>query len=205
MTGSMRVLFCSSLLVAAAAAQHEGVVTHAESANDIDFARQVQPILAQNCYRCHGPDDGKRKADMRLDQRAFAFAEREGGAAFVAGKPEASQALVRVLSSDPEERMPPPEAGDALKPAQIEILRRWIETGAVWTEHWAFVKPERPAVPAVGDKSWPRSDVDRFVLARLEREGLRPSAEAPREAWLRRVTFDLIGMPPTIAELDAFL
>jgi len=205
MTGSTRVLFCSSLLVAAAAAQHEGVVTHAEPTNQIDFARQVQPILAQNCFRCHGPDDGKRKADMRLDRRADAFAEREGGPAFVAGKPEASQALVRVLSSDPEERMPPPEAGDALKPAQIETLRRWIETGAVWTEHWSFVKPERPAVPAVADTAWARSDVDRFVLARLEHEGLRPSAEAPREAWLRRVTFDLIGMPPTIAELDAFL
>ena len=201
----MRVLFCSSLLVAAAAAQHEGVVTHAEPRDQIDFARQVQPILAQNCFRCHGPDDGKRKADMRLDRRANAFAEREGGAAFVAGKPEASQALARVLSSDPEERMPPPEAGDALKPAQIEILRRWIETGALWTEHWSFVKPERPAVPAVSDTAWPRSDVDRFVLARLEHEGLRPSAEAPREAWLRRVTFDLIGLPPTIAELDAFL
>ena len=201
----MRLLFCSSLLVAAAAAQHEGVVTHAEPRDQIDFARQVQPILAQNCFRCHGPDDGKRKADMRLDRRTDAFAEREGGAAFVAGKPEASQALARVVSSDPEERMPPPEAGDALKPAQIEILRQWIATGATWTEHWSFVKPERPAVPTVSDTSWPRSDVDRFVLARLEHEGLRPSAEAPREAWLRRVTFDLIGLPPTIAELDAFL
>ncbi|HEX6811144.1 MAG TPA: DUF1553 domain-containing protein [Planctomycetota bacterium] len=205
MPGSLRVLFCSSALVAFATAQHDGVVTHNEPADSIDFARQVQPILAQNCYRCHGPDDGKRKADIRLDRRADAFAEREGGAAFVAGKPDASLALVRVLSKDPEERMPPPDAGDALKPAQIEILKRWIETGASWTEHWSFVKPERPAVPAVADTAWPRSDLDRFVLARLEREGLRPSAEASREAWLRRVTFDLIGLPPAIAELDAFL
>ncbi|MEO6593487.1 MAG: DUF1553 domain-containing protein [Planctomycetota bacterium] len=198
------ILLSWSILVAAAAAQHDGVVTHAP-ADRIDFARAVQPILAHHCYACHGPDDAKRKADLRLDRRTDAFAERDNGAAFVAGQPAASEAMVRMLSDDPDEHMPPPDSGHELKPAEIETLRRWIEGGAEWTEHWAFVAPQRPSVPTVADAAWPRSDVDRFVLARLEKEGLRPTAEASREAWLRRVTFDLIGLPPTIAELDAFL
>ena len=201
-----RLLACVSLLVAFASAQHEGVEPVPKpAANTIDFARQVQPILAQHCYTCHGPDDKKRKADLRLDRRDDAFAVREGGAAFVAGDPEKSVALRHITSSDPDERMPPPDAGDALKPAEIATLRAWIAGGAPWSEHWAFVPPVRPPVPTVREATWPKNDVDRFVLSRLEQEGLRPSAEAARAAWLRRVTFDLIGLPPTPAELDAFV
>ncbi|HEX5051868.1 MAG TPA: DUF1553 domain-containing protein [Planctomycetota bacterium] len=193
-----------SLLVVAATAQHDGVVGQ-PAADHVDFARAVQPILAHHCYACHGPDDDRRKADLRLDRRESAFAVGVEGAAFVAGKPDESQALVRILSDDPDEHMPPPDSGHVLKPAEIETLRRWIEGGAEWQEHWAFVAPRKPAVPTVADAGWPHSDLDRFVLARLEQEGLRPAAEASREAWLRRVTFDLIGLPPTIAEIDAFL
>ncbi len=201
----LRHLVSWSVLAAALAAQHDGVVTRTGPAGTVDFARDVQPILTQHCYKCHGPDDKKRKAELRLDRRADAFAARKDGAAFVAGEPDVSQAILRMLSTDADEHMPPPDTGDVLKPADIETVRRWVEDGATWAQHWSFVKPERPAVPAVADAAWPRSDVDRFVLARLEKEGLRPAAESSREAWLRRVTFDLIGMPPTIAELEAFL
>ena len=203
-----RTLLLGALLLpgitAAVRAQHEGV-TPTPPAAKIDFARSVRPILAQHCYTCHGPDDKQRKGDLRLDQKEHAFAPRDNGPAFVANDPEHSEALLRILSSDPDQRMPPPEAGDALPPAAIATLRAWIEAGAPWSEHWAFVPPKRPTPPTVTDTAWPLHDVDRFVLARLEREGLRPSAPTSREAWLRRVTFDLIGLPPTLAELDAFV
>jgi hypothetical protein len=199
-----RLLAGASLLAALANGQHEGVVPKPAPAA-IDFARQVQPILAQHCFTCHGPDDKKRKADLRLDRRTDAFAVRDGGAAFVAGDPDASLALRHITSTDPDERMPPPDAGEALKPAEVATLRAWLTAGAPWSEHWAFVPPVRPAPPTVREATWPKNDVDRFVLGRLEQDGLRPSAEASRASWLRRVTFDLIGLPPTPAELDAFV
>jgi hypothetical protein len=191
-------------LAAPMAAQHDGVAPAAAPPPAIDYARDVRPILAPHCYTCHGPDEQKRKADLRLDRRDAAFAVRDGGAAFVAGDPDGSLALQRILSSDPDEHMPPPDAGEALKPAEVATLRAWLAAGAPWSEHWAFVPPQRPTPPAVRDAAWPQGDLDRFVLARLEQEGLRPSAPADRAAWLRRVTFDLIGLPPTPAELDEF-
>jgi hypothetical protein len=198
-------LLAATALAALLPAQHDGVTPAAKPATALDFARDVRPILTQHCYNCHGPDDGKRKGDLRLDHKADAFADRDNGAAFVAGDADGSEAMRRILSTDPEERMPPPESGDALKPAEIETLRQWLAAGAPWSEHWSFVAPSRPPLPTVTDTAWPKNDVDRFVLARLEREGKTPSPEAPREMWLRRVTFDLIGLPPTLAELDAFL
>ncbi|MFO1029442.1 MAG: PSD1 and planctomycete cytochrome C domain-containing protein [Planctomycetota bacterium] len=199
-------LFAALLLTSLAIAQHEGVTPAPQvPPGAVDYARSVRPILAHYCYDCHGPDEKKRKAELRLDRREDAFAVRDGVAAFVAGDPAASMALRHVLSEDPEERMPPPKTGKTLKPAEIETLRAWITAGAAWSEHWAFVPPLRPTPPTVREASWPKNDVDRFVLARLEQEGLRPSAEAERTAWLRRVTFDLIGVPPTPAELDAFV
>ncbi|MFN9845528.1 MAG: DUF1553 domain-containing protein [Planctomycetota bacterium] len=191
-------------LAAPIAAQHDGVAPAVAPPPAIDYARDVRPILAQHCYTCHGPDEQKRKADLRLDRRDAAFAARDGGAAFVAGDPDGSVALQRIVSSDPDEHMPPPDAGDALKPAEVATLRAWLAAGAPWSEHWAFVPPQRPTPPAVRDAAWLQGDLDRFVLARLEQEGLRPSAPADRAAWLRRVTFDLIGLPPTPAELDEF-
>ena len=197
-------LLSGCLLLSAVVAQHEGVIPKPPAAQ-IDFARDVQPLLAQHCYNCHGPDDGKRKGELRLDRRSDAFAARDGGAAFVAGDPAASVALQRITSDDPDEHMPPAEHGPGLKPTEVEVLRAWLQAGAPWSEHWAFVAPVRPPAPTVGEATWPKNDIDRFVLARLEQEGLRPSAEAGRTAWLRRVTFDLIGLPPTPAELDAFV
>lgn len=197
-------LLLGAALAATSAAQHDGVVP-ANGSPALDFARDVRPILAQHCYNCHGPDDARRKADLRLDRKADAFAARDGGAAFVAGDPDASEALRRARSTDPDERMPPPGDGETLSPAEIDVLRRWLAAGAPWSEHWAFTAPVRPVVPMVADAAWPKDDLDRFVLAQLERHGRRPSPEASREMWLRRATFDLIGLPPTLAELDAFL
>ncbi|MBL8752705.1 MAG: DUF1549 domain-containing protein, partial [Planctomycetes bacterium] len=203
---SRLVLLGALLIPATASAQHDGVAPATPPpAAAIDFARDVRPILAQHCYTCHGPDDQKRKAELRLDQKSSAFAARENGAAFVAGKPDESEAMRRILSTDDDERMPPPESGVTLKPAEIAVLQRWLTDGAAWSEHWAFVPPVRPPVPTVPDPAWPKNEIDHFVRAQHAARGLTPAAPAPREAWLRRVTFDLIGLPPTIAELDAFL
>jgi hypothetical protein len=180
--------------------------TEAPAGLAVDFTRQIRPILSEHCFACHGPDEGKRKAKLRLDTREGAFARLRGGAsAFVPGKPAESEVFTRVTADDPAHVMPPAKTGRRLTGEQAALLRRWIEQGANWSEHWAFVPPRRPPLPAVKDAAWPRTPVDAFILARLEREGLRPSPEADRVTLLRRVTLDLTGLPPTPAEVDAFL
>jgi hypothetical protein len=175
----------------------------------VDFNRDVRPILSDSCYTCHGPDAGRRKADLRLDTREGAFAERDGGPVVVAGKPDESELIVRILSDDPEERMPPPGSGKSLTKAQAEILRRWVAQGAEWQGHWAFRPPTRPDVPDVTGIDAPagfvRNNVDRFILARLAEKGLKPSPEADRATLIRRLSLDLLGLPPTPAEVDAFV
>jgi hypothetical protein len=172
----------------------------------IDFNRQVRPILANNCFKCHGRDEAARQAGLRLDVAEEATRVLDSGhAAIVPLEPEASALVARVTSADEDVVMPPPETNKRLTDAEKEILRRWIAEGAEYQPHWAFVAPRRPALPAVADAAWPRNPIDRFVLARLEAEGLRPAPEAAREALLRRVTLDLTGLPPTIEELDAYL
>lgn len=168
----------------------------------VDFNRQIRPLLTDNCFACHGPDDKQRKADLRLDQREDAVGADKP---VVPGHSAKSELIVRVTSTDSSKRMPPPKSGKKLTPEQIDLLRRWIDQGAGWSEHWAFVRPVRPAVPAVRQALWPRNPVDSFILARLEREGLDPSSEAGREMLIRRVTFDLTGLPPTPAEIEAFV
>ena len=121
------------------------------------------------------------------------------------GNTNESELWLRVVSDDPDEVMPPPKADDKLMPAELEVLRSWINAGAPWQEHWAFVEPTRPSLPPLEDSSWPKNDIDAFILAAIEAKGMRPSGEATREAWLRRVTFDLIGLPPTPKEIDAFV
>jgi hypothetical protein len=170
----------------------------------VDFTRDIRPILANQCLLCHGPDPKDRKGDLRLDTREGALADLGGHAAIVPGKPDQSELLKRVTATDPDDVMPPKKTGKKLGAADIAVLRRWIEQGAPYAKHWAFVKPERPAVPAVKHAAWPRNDVDRFLLARLEKEGLRPSPEADRTALVRRLALDLTGLPPTIEEADAF-
>ncbi len=179
----------------------------APDAPRVDYQLDVRPILSDICYKCHGPNEESREAELRLDLKGNVFAENEysGLVAVVPGKPDESELFVRVGSDDPDMRMPPENSGRTLTPEQIDLFRRWIEQGATWDEHWSFVVPARPPLPEVEDAAWPRNEIDRFVLARLEAEGLRPSPEADRATLLRRVTFDLTGLPPTPEEADAFL
>ncbi len=172
----------------------------------VDFGREIRPILSDNCFACHGPDENTRKAGLRLDLRSGALAPRKNGRqAVVPGDPDHSTLLARVTTSDPEDVMPPPKTGKKLTPEQIQKLRDWIAAGAEWPEHWAFVPPQRPEPPAVKNPHWPRNEVDRFVLHRLETEGLSPAPEAEKSTLIRRVSLDLTGLPPSIEEVDAFL
>jgi hypothetical protein len=171
----------------------------------VDFNRDVRPILAGKCFQCHGPDDKARKAGLRLDLPAAAAAPlRSGARAVVPGKPAESE-LLRRVRADEDEIMPPPRVGKHLTVAEIAIFQRWIEQGAPYAQHWAFVKPVRPELPPVRDGAWPRNAIDRFLLARLEREGLRPAPEADRHAQARRLALDLTGLPPTPEQADAFV
>ncbi len=175
-------------------------------APEIDFNREIRPILSDHCFTCHGPDAKQRKAKLRLDTKDGAFAElRGGGRAIIPGKLDESELVRRITATDADEVMPPTGRGKPLAPSEIDLLKRWIAGGARWTSHWAFEKPVRSVPPRVSDATWPKTSIDRFILARLDREGLRPSAEADKPTLLRRVTFDLTGLPPTLAELDAFL
>jgi hypothetical protein len=171
----------------------------------MEFVREVQPIFIKRCYECHGPE--KQKSNLRLDRKADAFkGGKSGDPVFVPGKSAESQILKRVTSADPEEMMPP--KGDRLTEEQIKNLRRWIDEGANWPEeskHWSFIKPERPVLPAVRNTRWPLNPIDNFILARLEREQLTPSAEADKTTLIRRVSLDLTGLPPGLEEADAFL
>ncbi len=162
----------------------------------VNFIRDVRPILARNCYECHGPDEGHRKAELRLDTSTGAFAKTKDSAAFVPKNLADSEAFQRIISTDDSQRMPPTKSGKTLTPEQIDTLKRWIEQGASWSEHWAFEKPVRPALPEVSNGQWGHNDIDRFVLARLDKEGLKPSREADRRSLARRVALDLTGLPP---------
>jgi hypothetical protein len=172
----------------------------------VDFDLVVRPILSENCYKCHGPDEDVRKAGLRFDVRAGALRPAKSGrSAIVPGAPERSEMLTRITALEPEKRMPPPSTGKKLAQAQIESLRTWISQGAVFEAHWAYVKPIRPPLPAVRNEAWARNPIDRFILARLEREALKPANEADRNVLIRRVSLDLTGLPPTPEEVDAFV
>ena len=149
----------------------------------VEFNRDVRPILSDICFQCHGPDKAKQKGDLRLDVES-------------AARPHLDEVLKRITSTDPDEHMPPPDFARQLKPAQIEVLQRWIAQGAPWQAHWAFIPPKRPALPAVKNTGWPRNAVDFFILAKLERSGLKPSPEADADTLLRRLSLDLTGLPP---------
>src|SRR5438105_6719444 len=142
----------------------------------VDFNREIRPILTENCFKCHGPDPGARKAGLRFDVRAEALKPVKSGAVpIVPGAPEKSAMVARITASDSQKRMPPAQTGKKLSSTQIESLRHWIAAGAAYAPHWSYVKPVRPALPDVKNKAWPRNPVDQFILARLEREGLKPS------------------------------
>ncbi len=189
----------AALLLASAGVEDETPVS------EIDFARQIQPLLSDRCYTCHGPDEESREGDLRLDREDDVFGDRGGYFVVDRESPEESELLYRVLSEFRSEVMPPPEAAKPLEPDEIELLRRWVEAGAPWSEHWAFVAPTRPALPAVRDEGRVRNELDRFVLARLESQGLRFADEADPSTLIRRVSLDLTGLPPTPDEVRAFV
>jgi hypothetical protein len=171
----------------------------------VDFNRDVRHIFSNHCYACHGPDAAKRKAGLRLDRKEDAFKKlKHGVVALVPGDLKKSALWARVSAAD-EKPMPPADFGKPLSAKEVDTLKHWIEQGAHWEDHWAYVAPKRPPLPQVKNKAWPRNDMDYFILSRLEKEGLQPSPEADKAALLRRVSFDLTGLPPTPAEVDAFL
>jgi Protein of unknown function (DUF1549)/Protein of unknown function (DUF1553)/Planctomycete cytochrome C len=168
--------------------------------NAVNFSRDVLPILSDNCFYCHGPDEKRRKGNLRLDVRESAVAEHDGLTAIVPGKVDDSELMTRLLSKDPDEVMPPPKSNHTVTAKQVEILRRWIASGAVWGKHWALEKPLREKPPENGI-----APIDAFVRAKLPEHGLTPSPEAARYTLIRRVSFDLTGLPPTPEEVDAFV
>ena len=202
MVGRSAVLssLAMSLMVSVASAAEPGKV---------DFNRDIRPLLSDNCFLCHGPDEANRKANLRLDQRASALKPAESDdVAIVPGKADASELIRRITSSDPDTVMPPPASKKArLSPDQITLLKRWIAEGAQYSSHWAFQTPIRPAVPNVSPElaKLVRTPIDAFVLQRLTSEHLAPSPETDRTTWLRRLSLDLTGLPPTVADVDAFL
>lgn len=172
----------------------------------VDFNRDIQPILSDTCFVCHGPDATTRPTELRFDLREIATAELDSGAtAIVPGKPQESELVARITSDDEFLQMPPADFKRQLTAQEIELLTRWIADGAEYKQHWAFIPPTRAPLPEVSDPTWVQNPIDNFVLHRLDEEGLKPSEPAEPETWLRRASFDLTGLPPTLEELDAFL
>ncbi len=195
----MRALLC---LLAVSLSAASGLA----AGEKVDFSRDISPILSDNCYACHGPDAAHRKAGLRFDLKESALAQlKSDNYAIVPGDLDKSELIARILTKDEDDIMPPIDSGKQLTEAQIDLLKRWIVQGAEWKSHWSFIKPERPSLPEVKDARWPRNPVDHFILARLEKEKLGTSPEADKVTLIRRVTFDLTGLPPTPAEVDAFL
>jgi mono/diheme cytochrome c family protein len=169
------------------------------------FDRDIRPILSNKCFVCHGPDAEVRQGGLRLDERAAAFEPGDSGEpAIVPGKPDESELVRRILAEDEGERMPPADSNKQLTDQEKDLLQKWIASGADWQAHWSFETPKRPEPPAVADE-WAKNPIDRFIIARLQAAGLKPSPEADRTALLRRLSLDLTGLPPTPAEIDAFL
>ncbi len=192
-----------SLAVAATLLIASGGQLHA--AEPVDFNRDIRSILSNNCFQCHGPDEEELHGGLRLDVRDWATDESDSGIAIVPGDPDESLLVERIFSDDEDQRMPPVESGKKLTAEEKDLLVRWIREGAPYARHWSYVKPTRPELPSVKDQSWVKNDIDRFILARLESEGLQPQSEADRATLIRRVTLDLTGLPPTIAEVDQFV
>jgi hypothetical protein len=193
---------CLSAVLTGAARMRAGADQQAPAEAPIRFDRDIRPILSNNCFQCHGPDEQARETDFHFDTEEGAFLV---GGIIVPGSAETSQLYKRITTTDLRDRMPPVDSGYKLSDQQVQLLRRWIDEGAKWSTHWAYAAPKRPDLPAVRRAAWARNPIDQFILARLEREGLQPSGEADKATLLRRVTYDLTGLPPTPAEVDAFV
>jgi len=175
---------------------------------EVDFNFHVKPILSDRCYKCHGPDDNARQAEFRLDleEGAFARLKVSGGHAFMKGNPGRSVAAKRILSDDLDFQMPPPESNLSLSAQEKALIIKWIEQGADWKAHWAFIPPKKPQILGDFPVDWRiNNPIDNFVLAKLKEQGMVPSSEAGKPRLIRRVTMDLTGLPPTIEEIDNFL
>ncbi len=175
------------------------------SSKGISFNRDIRPILSDNCFNCHGPDEKKRKAKLRLDTREGATAIRDKVQAIKPKDLDGSELWSRINAKDPDDIMPPVDSNKKLTAQQIETLRRWILDGAPYQGHWAFEAPRKPALPKISKKAWPKNEIDYFIAAALEEKNLKPEDEAKKETLIRRVTFDLTGLPPTPEEVDAFV
>ena len=171
----------------------------------VDFARDIQPLLSDNCFACHGPDAKQRKADLRLDTRDGALADLDGVSAVVPGKPSESELVARITTDDEDDLMPPPDSGKQLDAAQKALLQRWIADGAEYDLHWAYKPVARPTPPRVKNGSFVLNDIDRFVLAKLQGKGHEPAPESDRRTLIRRLSFDLTGLPPTWEQVQAFV
>src|SRR5262245_27239257 len=175
-------------------------------ARQIDFNRDIRPILADKCWGCHGPDATAKNIKLRLDSETAATADLgRGRRAIVPGAVEQSQLVRRITASDESMRMPPVDSGHKLTRPEIDLLVEWVRQGARWLRHWSFITPARPGLPKVKNGAWPKNAIDHFVLERLEREGMEPSPEADRETLIRRAALDLTGLPPTPREIDDFI
>jgi hypothetical protein len=172
---------------------------------DIDFNRDVRPILSDKCYTCHGPDEKTRLVSLRLDTRDGLLANRGKYQIVVPGDPAKSKLLERIAHPKRALAMPPPGSGELLTPQQVEVITEWIRQGAEFESHWAFKPPVRPELPAVSNEQWVRNEIDRFVLAKLDQEKLTPAPEAEKTTLLRRLYFDLTGLPPSPQDIDSFL
>ena len=171
----------------------------------VSFNNDIRPLLSNTCLRCHGPDENKRKAKRRLDTREGAAAENDGVRAIVAGNIDASELIHRITTDDPDELMPPAKSGKRFTPEQIALFKQWIKEGAEYETHWSYVKPVRPEIPEIANKNATIGNaIDAFLQVRRDREGLSSSPEADRHTLIRRLSLDLTGLPPTIAEVDTF-
>ena len=206
----MQMRFVCSLLMVGAVVWCGAVSAALAQApvKQIDFSRDIKPILSNKCFLCHGPSETDRKGGkngLRLDNAKGATEDLGGHAAIIPGQPDKSELISRILSADPEEVMPPKPSGKSLTPHEKELLQEWIRQGAHYSLHWSYIKPVRPTPPTVQDTAWPKNDIDRFILSRLENEKLKPAPEADRYALIRRVSLDLTGLPPTLEDVDAFI
>jgi hypothetical protein len=180
----------------------------AQLPDSVSYNFDIRPILSDKCLACHGPDANKRKSGLRMDDAQSAFAvlkEHPGAHALVAGKPEMSQAYLRITSTDSTQLMPPVESNLKLSTREIKLIEKWIKQGAKYEKHWAFVAPKKAALPKVENEKWPRNDIDYFILAKQEEHGLKPNEEADKERLLKRLSLDITGLPPTLEMMDAFL
>ncbi|MGN6137192.1 MAG: DUF1549 domain-containing protein, partial [Aureliella sp.] len=195
----------AAALVMASAVASAG---ESDSAAKVDFNREIRPILSEYCFTCHGPDEKMLQAGLRLDQRESVFQPAESGkVAVVPGAPDASELIRRIMTTQADEAMPPADAAKHPSVAQKELLKRWVEQGAVWSDHWSFMPIERPPVPEIAPPAGYviRNPIDAFVLERLAREGLSPAPEESSERLIRRVSLDLIGLPPSLDEVRDFV